>query len=643
MSCKPGINVYVPLSLCPEDFIEKYKRTHGIVDVKGEKAIGTTTGITRNRSWEISLDNRKRCFFGKCVIEEIKDEDEIPLRVLSSLRYNDVDPVDGEFLEENVDLPLETEQEVSSTDYTTPRVNLYNDDWQAVNEFEDQRKVDLRGRVESCRLRVREFGSEPVAFFLKCFPMEKLDSVLESITVRGRAKWGCNFPQVDWGLFLAWLGLRINMCMYNLPNVKMYWEEGNPGILKPEFYYDTVMPYSLFYRISHLFHLPTGEGANSADEQMNAWLKSCTDLWQSQFVPGTYLTVDETMVFWTGLGPAHLTYLPRKPAPLGIMFKTLCDSETGILLNAERVEGAEKDSEKKWVGEFKATTACTLRLTEPWHGSWSVVFGDSWFGSCRTAEELWENGLYCIMSVKTGTKGFPKDVLHRHVKSRGDQLFLKVETEMNLGTHVPFYAVGHFDKAPLHLIATCGSSKQGPDAARKRSLLSEGTMVRERYVLEQPEVAALYRKFFPAVDQFNRSAVGPGSVVDVWNTKSQMNRFFAATLGFAETNAYRSFKLFACNVPNKEKMTRHQWKTALSMSLIHNPWRTSNQPERPIHVSGHRAMKHVTCRGTLNCSRCRKETRWQCVCGVVLCPPSTGRTCFVDHVLQVMFPNLGVV
>ena len=49
------------------------------------------------------------------------------------------------------------------------------------------------------------------------------------------------------------------------------------------------------------------------------------------------------MVFWTGIGDPHLTYIPRKPSPLGIMLKVLCDSETGSLLHAELVEGALVD------------------------------------------------------------------------------------------------------------------------------------------------------------------------------------------------------------------------------------------------------------------------------------------------------------
>ena len=89
------------------------------------------------------------------------------------------------------------------------------------------------------------------------------------------------------------------------------------------------------------------------------------------------LTVDETMVKWSGLGPVHLTYMPRKPVPLGIQFKVACCGETGVLLHAEVVDGAEKDRRKRYVDEYKPSTACTLRLTEHWWGTRRVVVGDA--------------------------------------------------------------------------------------------------------------------------------------------------------------------------------------------------------------------------------------------------------------------------
>jgi hypothetical protein len=47
------------------------------------------------------------------------------------------------------------------------------------------------------------------------------------------------------------------------------------------------------------------------------------------------------MIMWVGTGYVHLTYIPRKPTPLGIMLKTIVDATTGILLGAEIQEAKE--------------------------------------------------------------------------------------------------------------------------------------------------------------------------------------------------------------------------------------------------------------------------------------------------------------
>lgn len=84
------------------------------------------------------------------------------------------------------------------------------------------------------------------------------------------------------------------------------------------------------------------------------WLDACNKSSYEAFTPGTDLVVDETMVFWTGEGDAHPTYLPckLKPTPLGmmldmmIMFTTLGDSSR-ICLLLELFEGAARDSQKE--------------------------------------------------------------------------------------------------------------------------------------------------------------------------------------------------------------------------------------------------------------------------------------------------------
>jgi hypothetical protein len=56
-----------------------------------------------------------------------------------------------------------------------------------------------------------------------------------------------------------------------------------------------------------------------------------------------------------------------------------------MMLNFEICEGKEVDGKKKFMGPHTATTACTLRVLEPWFGTRKVAIADAWFGNFRTA------------------------------------------------------------------------------------------------------------------------------------------------------------------------------------------------------------------------------------------------------------------
>ena len=51
--------------------------------------------------------------------------------------------------------------------------------------------------------------------------------------------------------------------------------------------------------------------------------------------PSWLICVDESMVAWTGQGCPHLSFVPRKPEPLGIEVKNACDGCSGVMLHLE--------------------------------------------------------------------------------------------------------------------------------------------------------------------------------------------------------------------------------------------------------------------------------------------------------------------
>jgi len=278
------------------------------------------------------------------------------------------------------------------------------------------------------------------------------------------------------------------------------------------------------------------------------------------------------------------------------------------------VDGAAVDRQKRFVAEHKATTACTLRITEAWWGTGRVVIADAWFGSVRTVEELLDKGLYSIVCVKQGCAGFPRATLKSLMRQRGDKAFFVAQTLFNAGERNlvrPIFAGGHMDKQPLLLCASTGTSLDGEQKVRYRSKLVQGELVKARYTLDQPQMHALYRNNFNAVDLFNKASLQPGTLCDTWKTKKAHRRLFASSWAWIETNAMLAF-----NKQNPtEKLTKQQWFSALSESCIHNPFR----PIRP------RAMALAGPHGKLTrdrqalCWVCKARTNWKCGCGRPVC------------------------
>ena len=117
-------------------------------------------------------------------------------------------------------------------------------------------------------------------------------------------------------------------------------------------------------------------------------------------------------------GIPHLSLLIRKPIPLGTESKVACEGTFGMCMYLEIQKGKVAMARKKFCRQYKATTACTVRLLYkmglnetdlPLNSKTKrCVFGDSWFASVDTALALKkELGVDFTGPIKTGHKYFP--------------------------------------------------------------------------------------------------------------------------------------------------------------------------------------------------------------------------------------------
>lgn len=530
-------------------------------------------------------------------------------------------------------------------------------------------------------------GKKCLPYFLAFFPLREMHACYPEIREMTQDKQWHGVPAITDGVFLGFVAIIILMSLVELAARPMYWDLENELIKAALF--NEIMPFHAFEKLLALIWqvLPKHEvGENMSDgrvceendrlKSVRKWFDIVQAHMRSNFVAGSVLVPDETMIQWTGPGP-HLTHMPRKPVPLGVMLKTVCDAGTRVLLSMEFVEEASLQADKKWARSKGKSTACTLRITAPWHsGSPRVVAADSWFGSLCTAYWLRAMGLFSVMVVKNGTKGFPKNALLQKVQREGEfernqRAYAIIDINVE-GHKKRLQAAVHVDKQPMVLVATCGTSQDAEEITRHRSYYDPdaGAVVKWTGQLQQPQIHELYRSNFNAVDLFNRLAFGPGSIGTGISTKSFELRLFLSTLAMAETNAYLAY--ISKNDIRCEDMPHREFKYKLAMECINRlrEERGSTQSAAARRTSGSSRgsvaapspdatnnakpfkrgswqkealpaiwQGHLLCSAGKrhpNCEMCNKRTGFTCGCGRAICRPTEHSSCYAGHLHQVM-------
>jgi hypothetical protein len=193
-----------------------------------------------------------------------------------------------------------------------------------------------------------------------------------------------------------------------------------------------------------------------------------------------YLLMDESMSAWrpktsaTG-GLPNVMFEPRKPKPLGTMFKNGVEATTGIMVTQDVVEGSAAQKDKKYVGDMSslpmkepimAHVAETLRQCESSNladGGW--VGGDAWFGSIPCVVELKKTlNVYSTFIIKQNVQYCPLQVIQRVMRVRNQQgrrAGRHVVMKANIsGVDLFLLAYAWSNKRAAYIVSSCGTTVQ---------------------------------------------------------------------------------------------------------------------------------------------------------------------------------------
>ena len=312
-------------------------------------------------------------------------------------------------------------------------------------------------------------------------------------------------------------------------------DKSTPSLTHPKF--EQFMSLNRFKEIKRFVSWTMAE--RPADEADDAWwrvrgaVNGFNSKRRSVLKVMRHIIADELMVPWeshlpTG-GLPNLTFEPRKPEPLGTMFKCLLDNDTKVMSTLEICEGKERNLELAQDIHPYVTTSCTVRMlreTVPEDGlAKRIVCGDSWFASVPTAVSVMKGlgipggeipagntaalkGSHFIGCVKTYHAQFPLKYIQGKLRGRraGTRIVLEAVVD-----GVPLLALGWKYKrgSTLCYIATKGAGSTADDCNnpyKMRIKDLEGNPI-DRQVL-RPEIIGTYYRMSAGIDVHNQQRQG---------------------------------------------------------------------------------------------------------------------------------------
>ena len=237
----------------------------------------------------------------------------------------------------------------------------------------------------------------------------------------------------------------------------------------------------------------------------------------------------------------NISYIIRKPEPLGTEYKNICCPITGVMTFMEIQRGKAGMSQMRLQRELGATAACTIRCTEGSHqGSEHLhvtVKGDAWFGSVKCAVGLAQRGRAFVGQIKSNHALFPKIYIEDKLKDApgGTHIVLK-------GTYkeVDLIAIGYrySSKKTLHFVTTSDAGSTTPGVPYEMKFTDAYGNIHVRDV-DRPDVISRFFQESNCVDKHNQARQFELGLEKKWITDDAYFRLFTTLVGINVVDTWK--------------------------------------------------------------------------------------------------------
>ena len=283
---------------------------------------------------------------------------------------------------------------------------------------------------------------------------------------------------------------------------------------------------------------------------------------------------------------SNISFIARKPEPLGTEFKVVCCSRTGIILLLEIQRGKKGMCSLPYAEELIKTAACTARLIDGTRTTSNTddvsgddekqeksrekdtYFGDAWFASTDAAIKATQQGVHFVGVVKTSLNRYPKKEIKKQMESwpPGSHLLLEGVVE-----GVTLFALGYkyCKKKVLCFLFTDGAGHTGPGdpyVARWKDL--NGNTVRK--YIKRPDIVTKYFRNSNAVDKHNHARQGELQLEKCWITSNGFFRVATTLFSMTVTDCWKAYKFHLPEGHRHKDMTVVEFASLLTQDLLDN-------------------------------------------------------------------------
>jgi hypothetical protein len=208
---------------------------------------------------------------------------------------------------------------------------------------------------------------------------------------------------------LKFLGIVIEMGLVQMPKVDYYWSKSQ--LYGSKIIQNTMSrdKFELLLKFLHFSNNAEQDASQDRLAKLNPLLYLLKARFMSIYIPGSVITIDETMVPWRGR-LFFRQYIPGKAHKYGVKMYKIADTN-GYTWNFIIYTG--KQNPPTNLGHSQTVT---MQLLEDLLGCYRTVAADNFFTTIALGKRLLENDTYLIGTLRSNRAGSRNEVVQKQLK-----------------------------------------------------------------------------------------------------------------------------------------------------------------------------------------------------------------------------------